>query len=70
MWKYEGSVDPSGKILTLEAEGPNMLQPGTTAMYRDIYEIKSKDEYLQTSAMQGPDGKWITFMKGEVRRKK
>jgi hypothetical protein len=70
MWKYEGSIDPTGKILTLEADGPSMLEPGTTAKYRDIYELKSKDEYLQTSAMQGPDGKWITFMKGEVRRKR
>lgn len=70
MWKYEGSVDEGGKILTLEAEGPNFLLPGKTAMYRDIYEFKSKDEIAFSSQVQGDDGKWITFMHGTSRRTK
>jgi hypothetical protein len=67
MWKYEGSVDPTGKVLTLEAEGPNMMQPGKMARYRDVYEFKSKDHYTMSSQMQF-DGKWVTFMNGNVRR--
>lgn len=70
MWVYEGEVDTTGKILTLEAEGPNMLQPGKTAKFRDIYEFASKDEIKITSAMQGEDGKWMTFMTGTAKRKK
>lgn len=70
MWKYEGSVDKTGKILTLEAEGPNFLKPGTTGKFRDIYEFKSDDHIASISQMQGEDGKWITFMTGSMKRKK
>lgn len=70
MWKYEGTVDASGKKLTLEAEGPNMAKPGTTAKYRDIYEFKSNDELAISSEMQGEDGKWVVFMTGKAKRTK
>jgi hypothetical protein len=69
-WIYRGSVDATGKILTLEADGPNMLSPGKTAKFRDVYEFKSKDEMAMTSQMQGEDGQWTTFMSGTARRKK
>lgn len=70
MWKYDGSVDEAGKILTLEAEGPNFMEGGKTAKFRDVYEFKSKDEIATSSLMQGEDGKWITFMTGTAKRKK
>src|SRR5690606_19546068 len=70
MWKYEGEVDASGKKLTLEADGPNYLEPGKTSKFRDIYEFKSDDEIATSSQMQGPDGQWITFMTGTAKRKK
>lgn len=70
MWKYEGSVDKTGKILTLEAEGPNFMQGGKLAKFRDVYEFQSKDKIKTTSMMQGEDGKWITFMTGTAKRKK
>jgi hypothetical protein len=70
MWKYEGSVDKTGKILTLEAEGPNFFAEGKTAKFRDVYEFKSKDEIAVKSEMQGPDGKWVTFVTGMAKRTK
>lgn len=69
LWRYDGTVDATGKILTLEADGPDFTQPGKTAKYRDLYEFKSADQIVTTSQALGPDGKWMTFMKGNMRRK-
>ena len=70
VWKYKGSVDKTGKILSLLAEGPDMTKPGKMAMYRDMYEFISDDEVRLTSSVKGPEGKWIDFMKGTSTRKK
>lgn len=69
LWKYEGTVDDTGKILTLEADGPNFLGGEGTAKYRDVYEITGKDTFETKSQMQTPDGKWMTFMTGKAKRK-
>ena len=53
IWHYQGSVDESGKILSLEAEGPDMSEPGKSALYRDMYEFVSKDEIKLTSSVKG-----------------
>jgi len=70
MWLYEGTVDASGRILTLEAEGPNFMADGKLTKFEDIYEFKSANEILMKSRMLGDDGKWITFMSGTAIRKK
>ncbi|MFO0814365.1 MAG: DUF1579 domain-containing protein [Gemmatales bacterium] len=70
LWHYKGSLDATGKILTLDAEGPNFTQPGKMSSFQDIYEFKSADHYIITSKIKGDDGKWITFMTGDVKRKK
>ncbi len=68
MWKYEGDVDPSGKILTLVADGP--VSEGKSTKFRDTYEFKSSDHIVITSSMLGDDGTWFTFMTGHARRTK
>lgn len=56
MWRYEGSVDASGKVLTLDADGPNFMGDGKLTKFQDVYEFKSTDEILLTSRMLGTDG--------------
>ena len=68
MWVYEGTLDAAGKILTLEAEGLNMMDPtaGNT-MYRDVIEIKSPDHRTLTSSVL-VEGEWVQFVTAEYRR--
>lgn len=68
-WKYEGSLDKTGKKITLEANGPNMLT-GKMTKFRDEYEFKSPDHIVMNGSMLGDDGKWVTFMTGNMMRKK
>jgi hypothetical protein len=70
LWHYEGTVDESGKKLTLEAEGPNHMAGGKLTKFRDAYEFVSDDKIIVTASMQGEDGEWVTFMTGEATRKK
>ena len=68
LWVYDGSVDPSGRVLTLNAEGPSFLAPGKTAKYQDIIEFKSDDHRTLTSQTLGDDGTWHPFMTAHYRR--
>lgn len=70
IWKYSGTVDKTGKKLTLEAEGPNPMVPGTMSLYRDSYEFKSKDVIIATSSVKIESGEWVEFMRGELTRTK
>lgn len=70
MWRYEGTVDGSGKKLALIAEGPNMLKPGDTAMYQDAYEFMDAETIKFTSSMKDENGKWVTFVTGTYTKKK
>lgn len=69
LWKYEGSVDSTGKVLTLETEGPCPMKPGITK-FREVTEWKGKDERVFTSSIQGDDGKWTTIVRVTSRRAK
>jgi hypothetical protein len=70
LWTYEGSLDETEKILTLECDGPDPLKPGKTTKYKDMYEIKSRDHWVVTSSMLTADGKWFRFTTADYRRKK
>ena len=73
MWVYEGELDSSGAILTLNSEGPDMspgAAPGRLAKYKDVIEIKAADHRILTSLFLGDDGKWQEFMTAHYRRTK
>lgn len=68
-WKYEGTVDASGKLLTLEAEGPCPMKPGKLSKFKEVVELKGKDQKVFTSSILGDDGKWTTMATFHYRRK-
>lgn len=67
LWKYDGSVDATGKILTLSTEGPG--HDGKPTKFREAVEIKDKDHKVFTSSIE-KDGKWVTHLTIQYRRKK
>ena len=68
LWQYQGSLDASGKVLTLETEGPCHDQPGQMSKFKETIEIKSKDHKVFT-AVREKDGKWVKGMTINYRRK-
>ena len=68
MWIYEGEVDATGTVLTLDTEGPSYATESQTAKYKDLIEIKSPDHRVLTSNYLGDDGQWHEFMKAHYRR--
>ena len=70
LWVYEGSLDLTAKVLTLDTEGPHVSAEGKMTKYKDVIEFKSDDHRVLTSNMLGDDGKWLGFMTAHYRRTK
>ena len=70
LWVYDGELDEAERVLTLNAEGPDFTQPGKTAKYKDVIELKSDDHRVLTSHALGDDGQWHQFMTANLLRKK
>ncbi len=70
LWVYEGELDATGKVLTLNADGPSFTDPTRTAKYKDAIEIVSPDHRILTSRFQDENGQWVHFMTAHYRRKK
>jgi hypothetical protein len=69
LWKYTGQFDESGKKLTLEAEGPSVIDPAKKAKYRETLELKAPDHKIFTSYIQGADGEWTKIVSVDYKRK-
>jgi Protein of unknown function (DUF1579) len=70
LWLYEGSLDASRRVLTLDCEGPSFTGDGSMAKYQDIIEVVDQDTYLFSSRFLGADGNWVKFMHGKHTRTK
>ena len=68
LWVYDGQLDADRHILTLEAEGPDMVNEGKTTKYRDVTEMVNHNHRVLTSHMLGADGTWTQFMTANYRR--
>ncbi|MHC5539865.1 DUF1579 domain-containing protein [Singulisphaera rosea] len=68
LWTYSGSLDESGKVLALDAEGPSFVGKGLQK-YRDCMEFVDDNCRILTSSLQGEDGQWRVFMTAHYRRK-
>ena len=70
LWVYDGSLDATGRILTLNAEGPSFVSDGKMAQYQDIIEFVDDDHRILRSQSLGDDGKWNQFMTAHYHRVK
>ena len=70
LWKYEGTLDDSGKTLTLNTEGPNPMAPGTRARFREVIEFAGPDQRKMTSRMEVAKDQWVPFVTVEYTRAK
>lgn len=69
MWVYEGSLDTTGKILTLDSVGPSTAVPGTMTRSQDIIEFVDDNYRVLRSQLLGDDGQWHQVMEAHYRRK-
>lgn len=68
LWPYRGTLDPSGKKLPLDSEGPRFDGEGM-ASYRDTIEIVDRDHWIFSGEIMADDGTWQTIMTSHNRRR-
>jgi hypothetical protein len=69
MWIYNGTLDASGKVLTLDTEGPDFSGAPGLVPYQDIIEFVSDDHRTLKSRLRDKDGNWNSFMEAHYRRR-
>lgn len=62
LWHYDGELDGTGRILTLESTGPGMNGAQAAARYRDVMDILDESHRRRTSLTLREDGMWESFM--------
>lgn len=67
-WRYEGTADATGKILTMEGEGPDPTDSSKKIRVREVYELKTKDHKVFTTYSLEADGKWQQMVKIDFTR--
>ena len=69
MWKYEGTVDKDGKVLTLKARGACPMMDKETN-FKDVTEWVTPDHKRMTSYMEDEKGNWVKLMEIDSTRQK
>src|SRR4051794_24495588 len=68
LWVYDGSLDPTERVLTLSCEGPSFEVEGKMTRYRDVIEIEGADLRTLTAHVLGEDGQWHQMVRTTYRR--
>ncbi len=69
LWPYDGQLGSTGKILTLNSEGPSFSGDGSMAKFQDIIEFITDDYRTLTAKFLDGDGVWHQFMTTHYHRK-
>ena len=68
-WVYDGELDASERVLTLNSEGPSFSGDGSMSKYQDVIELKGKDVRTLTGRVLA--GRQVAALHdGRYRRKK
>ncbi|MFN7009686.1 MAG: DUF1579 domain-containing protein [Allorhizobium sp.] len=70
LWVYRGRLEPDGRTLTLEAEGPGFDDPERTDIYHDAITFLDDDTRTLTGSVRLPDGTFKTFMSSRMQRRR
>lgn len=70
LWVYEGSLDETGNMVILDAEGPSFTQDGGLSKYQDSMELVDDDHRILRSQVLTPEGNWHHFMTSHYYRTK
>lgn len=68
MFNYEGTLDDAGRILTLDCEGPDFMNPQVLRKYQDIITLQDDNKRTLTSRMLTDDGTWQQVMSADYKR--
>jgi hypothetical protein len=68
MWIYNGTLDESERVLTLNSEGPDFSAEGKTAKFKDVIELQGDDRRTLKGHMMGADGAWMHLVTMNYRR--
>ncbi|MGV1870510.1 DUF1579 domain-containing protein [Agrobacterium rosae] len=69
LWVYKGWLEPDGKTLVLEAQGPKFDGSGEIATYHDVLTLHDDNSRTFSGSVLQPDGSFKQFMSSEFRRK-
>jgi hypothetical protein len=71
LWSYDGTLDASGEVLTLDILGPSFSGDGSLVRYQDIIAWEGDDHRTLRSRAMGEDGGWGPyFVTAHYRRKR
>lgn len=67
MWRYEGTLNESKNVLTLETEGPCPMHSGISK-FRETLEARDHDHKVYTSSIIDENGQWSTNLIANAHR--